>query len=396
MGKGSDGPTQTTSTVTQNSLPAYAEPYVLDVMQQAQALSQRPYEANPNPRIAPFSTDQTNAFDLGRDMGNVGSANLNQAQNLTGIASTMQGNAGYSASPINNPYATSSYSPSTFTNQNVTTGQWNNAAAAQYMDPYLTNVMDTTLARNEALFDRDQLARNSRAARSGAFGGLRQGVEDAVARSEFGRNTAEREAALMSQAYNTAFQGFTSDQGRGLQAALANQGTDLERQRLQEAGNQFGANFNDASQRAAADYALQFGQTNEQNRQQQAAISQQQAAGMADMARQFAGLSEQERSNMLQNIELLRTQGLDQQRQTQASLDLANEDFINQRDYDLSMLNFYNSIIRGMPVSANSNVVSYEQSNPYSQYLGLGLGAAGLWNALNPNTGGGGSGGGGG
>ena len=54
--KGGGGmPAQTSSTVTQTNLPAYAEPYVTDIMERAQAQSYRPYTPYEGQRIAGFS-----------------------------------------------------------------------------------------------------------------------------------------------------------------------------------------------------------------------------------------------------------------------------------------------------------------------------------------------------
>jgi len=311
---------------------------------------------------------------MARDLPGVGQGNYANANDLSGLAALQQGASGYTAQDVNNPYTTSSYGPSQFQ-----TGSWNNAAAQQYMDPYITQVMDTVLSRQQDSFARDQNARNSRRVASGAFGGLRQGVEDAVAGQEFRRNQAEQEAGLLSNAYQQAFGAFNQDQSR-----------DLERQRLQEGANQFGVNFNDSSNRAGADFAFRFGQLNEGNRQQQAQIGQQQAQGLGTLAQQQLDIGNTERDAYTQSIDMLRNIGLDQQRQTQASLDLGYQDFINQRDYEMQMLNFYNSMIRGMPISSNSNVIQYENSNPYSEMLGMGLGAASLYNAFG---GGGGRGG---
>lgn len=385
MGKGSSQPSATTSTVTQTDIPAYAKPYVLDSMRWAQGVSKTPYEAYSGPRIAPFSGDQQNAFNLARDLPNAGNQQFGAANNITGLAALAQGSSGYNAGQITNPYSQSNFSTQAINPQQVGTGAWNSTVAQQYMDPFIAQVMDTALARNQDAFARDRNARNSRAVGAGAFGGLRQGVEDAVYEQQFRMNQAAQEAGLLSQGYNQAFSGFSSDQARALQASMANQATglqadttnqsnSLERQRMQEAAKQFGASN-----------ALSFGQANQQNLQQQAQIGQQQAQGLASIGNQFSQLGKTERDAASQSIDALRNVGLDQQRQTQASLDLGYQDFINQRDYEKQMLSFYNSMLRGMPMSANSNVISYEQSNPYSQTLGAGLTALSLSNALGNN-----------
>jgi hypothetical protein len=70
-----------------------------------------------------------------------------------------------------------------------------------------------------------------------------------------------------------------------------------------------------------------------------------------------------------------------QNAQSQAGMDMAYQDFLNQRDYDRQNLNWMSGILRGVPVSANSNVTGYQYQAPpnqMSQVAGLGLGAAGL------------------
>jgi len=75
--------------------------------------------------------------------------------------------------------------------------------------------------------------------------------------------------------------------------------------------------------------------------------------------------------------------GAMRQGQEQAGFDVAYQDFINQRDFPRQQLNFYSSILRGVPISAQSEVSSYQAPpNPYSQLMGMGLGAAGLYKAF--------------
>jgi hypothetical protein len=67
----------------------------------------------------------------------------------------------------------------------------------------------------------------------------------------------------------------------------------------------------------------------------------------------------------------------------QQQLDQAYSDFAAQRDYEQNMINWYNSILRGVPVSMNQSVY---QTTPApsmaSQVAGLGLGGLATYNAL--------------
>ena len=63
MGKGSSAPPPApeSQNINQSNLPAYAEPYLTDIMQRAQAESNRPYQAYEDPRVAGFTGAQTGA-----------------------------------------------------------------------------------------------------------------------------------------------------------------------------------------------------------------------------------------------------------------------------------------------------------------------------------------------
>ena len=95
------------------------------------------------------------------------------------------------------------------------------------------------------------------------------------------------------------------------------------------------------------------------------------------MARDLAG----------RDIADLRSIGQQQQDQQQANLDLAYSDFVNQRDFERNQLNFLNSIIRGMPITSNSETTSYTRENPWSNLVGLGIGASGLINSFGNGSG---------
>lgn len=65
----------------------------------------------------------------------------------------------------------------------------------------------------------------------------------------------------------------------------------------------------------------------------------------------------------------------------QSKLDLAYQDFINQRDAERQNLQFYNQILQGLPTGADTTVTGSQYSNPLSQYLGIGLGTLGMYQA---------------
>jgi len=61
MGKGSPAPAPESQNINQSNLPEYAKPYLTDIMQRAQAESNRPYQVYEDPRVAGFTGAQTGA-----------------------------------------------------------------------------------------------------------------------------------------------------------------------------------------------------------------------------------------------------------------------------------------------------------------------------------------------
>jgi len=134
-GGGKGGAAQpTNTTVTQNSLPAYAEPYFHDIMKRGQEISNRPYEKYTGDRIAGFTPAQEQiqknalamgapaqfgtgsalayqagrgALDLNYDPGQF-NAGYNPSQFTTGF-NPGQFNAGYNPSQFTSDYNSGSF-----------------------------------------------------------------------------------------------------------------------------------------------------------------------------------------------------------------------------------------------------------------------------------------------
>jgi hypothetical protein len=69
----------------------------------------------------------------------------------------------------------------------------------------------------------------------------------------------------------------------------------------------------------------------------------------------------------------------------QDALDLAYQDFVNQRDFERGQIAFLGSAIKGVPVALNSDIMSYQRSNPALGVLG-GLGSLSSMQGLNNAT----------
>ena len=117
MSKGSPKPTD--QTVVQTNLPEYVQPYFERLLNRTEAETKQQYQPYQGQRLQTGGTDVTDAQQMGRNIAGQGIQGLPQAQAATmaGLGRSLQG-MGYQA------------------------GQFDNAAAQQYMSPYMQQVVD--------------------------------------------------------------------------------------------------------------------------------------------------------------------------------------------------------------------------------------------------------------
>lgn len=73
-----------------------------------------------------------------------------------------------------------------------------------YFNKYITSVLDNALGRNRVEMNKTLSGIGSNAAQVGAYGGSRQGVLEGTAIGEYGKNSDELIASLMSQGFDTS------------------------------------------------------------------------------------------------------------------------------------------------------------------------------------------------
>lgn len=153
-----------------------------------------------------------------------------------------------------------------------------------YMNPYLSQVVDATLASYDDSTGRQRAALAAQAARGGAFGGSRYGIAQSQFEADSGRNRALTDAELRTNAFNTALNASNLDADRrqttgifnagqrnardlaigemGFQGAVANQGAiNTSRQFTASEANkasEFGAGAYNTAQIRDANSADQF------------------------------------------------------------------------------------------------------------------------------------------
>ena len=371
MSGGSDStpPTQqVNSTTTTNNLPEYARPYYENVLNRAQAESYRPYTPYEGQRIAGFTPDQQELQYEIRDMQTPGQFGM--ASNFATAAGIGSMNAGQ-------------YNPAAVTNQQVNmpgldlyqmqgAERFGNPQAQQYMSPYVQNVVD--VQKREAVRDaqKTQLAQDLGAARQGTYGGARQLLAATERERALGQNLGDIQARGSQSAYENAQAQFERDRSAGfnvgqqnlqaaqqrqqlgtqtgLQAALANQSSNLDAQRIAEQSRQFG------SQQGLAG----LGQTLEAGRT------------LGNL-----GLTQQQADTQRLGLQSASADQYQQQRQQQ--YDMAYADFLRQRDYPMEQLGYYSNLLRGIPVGLNTTGTTYAPPpSMLAQVGGVGLGAASL------------------
>jgi hypothetical protein len=297
--EGSPPPSTTTYGSTTENMPQWLSDYTQALIARANMVAAEPYQAYSGPRVAGFTDDQTNAFDVIRN--NIGDWNdeydASKASTSGALSQAM-------------PYFSSA-------------GRSTPEAVQSYMDPYVGNVIDR--AKLEANRNWEE---NIMPSISGRF--VRGGQQGSGAHQK-----------LLQQAGRDVTEGLNSQSLAALSDAY------------KTAGSQFGA---DASRQAGiganiAGLGLQTGQ---------------QMSGLAALQQQLAG----------RDAAALQSVGDTQQQQTQRNLDVAYQDFQNQRDYPRQNVDWMSSIIRGMPhdttrTSSETGPANVYQPSPISQLISL-------------------------
>jgi hypothetical protein len=321
------------------------------------------------------------------------------------------------------------------------TPSWGAETAQQYMSPYQQAVTDIAKreATNEAQMLNRQLA--GQAAKAGAFGGSRFGVEQALLGSRLATNLADIQTKGLESAYQAGMGQFNTEQAQRQAINLANQAAlnqsgqfgasqaqaaNLANQQMRQQANlasqqaynqalQFGATQEQAAQIANQQARLTASQANQQMQyqtgaqnlsamlttQQQQDAARQAAARLGLEGAQFGaqtGLQAAERLGALgtaqqaadlQRVAAQQSAGAQQQALEQQKLDAAYQQFTEMRDWEKNQLGFLSGLIRGTPFSTQQlQTTSAPGASTASQLASLGLGAYGLSSLLGKKEGG--------
>jgi len=305
----------TAATYTNLTIPDYAKPYVEDLLGNAQGLTdvnQNPYMQYTGDRVAQFTPLQQQSYE---------NAALMQTAPQLGDATAMAGMAGLGA--LNTQYTFNPYQTQQFTGANV----------QQYMSPYMDTVVQRQQADAQRQSDIARQAQGAQAARSGAFGGSGDYLMRAQAAGNLARQKGDIQAQGLQNAYQQAMGQFNQSQAQNLAG-----------QQLNAQQQQFGAGL--------GLQGLQTAMTG--------------AKTLADIGQTQYG----------QNLGLLDVQnrfGAQQQTQTQNVLNNQYQDYLNAQNYPYKQLGFMSDMLRGLPLTQQSQTMYQQPPSMLQQVAGLGI-----------------------
>ena len=337
MGKGGGGggssPPQTSQvTQTTSNLPEYVEPYFKRLLDRAEGQTNLPYETYDQSRIALPTTagaaSETMVTDIAQD------PTTSAMFDVAGLEFTGTDLAGQF-----DPTATYEAYAAPTESVMAATDPRNNLQS--FINPYLENVLAQQEASAKRRFDEGQAGRDFQA--RDAFGGSRRFVPTALAQRDLDERLDRMGGEARSQAFDRALAAATGQQELAVKTRA---------QALQDAA-------------AQQDRRLKAAETADR-------------LGLAG-AEALLGVAPAKQQTRLEQASSLGAVGEAQRLRNQAELDQGYQDFINQRDYERGQLQFLSSILRGVPITPESEVRRLEPPpSPYTPLLSLGLGAAGL------------------
>lgn len=429
---GSSGSSQpTTSTVYNTNLPSYLQGPVSQLAGQAGALTntgQNPYQSYignaaaggqgiQGTTVAGLTPMQQQAMQGMQGMTTA--PQMDQATGMMGTAGLNAMNAGNTYNPFN---ATNQYNPTQLGSMNIGYQQAQGAQGTaaqmagpqqftgqnvqQYMNPYLQTTQNAAISN----YANSLPSLGSAATNVGGLGGSRE----ALMQSQAQQGLQQTLAGNVNNAFQNAQNQFNTSQAQQLQAGQANLGAQMQAEQ-QNVGNQQQANL--ANQQAGltsqgqalnqlqnlnqlgvgqasnlAQYGLGAQQLNA-NQQQFLANLGLQGNTAAMNAAQGLGSIGQNLYNQQMGILSGQNQfGTQQQNVNQAVNNALNQNFQNYTNYPYAQMAFLSGILHGTSPGAlgsQGTTSTYSQApNVAGQIAGLGIGAAGLSQALGGKKGG--------
>ena len=406
-GKTPSTPTNTTSTVNQNSIPVELMPYATGMLSAAsdQLYTKndagditgyqpyKPYSTNAQDYVAPFSSMQTQAQNSAAGLQTPGQfAPATQLAGASGIgqlgtAQTAQNygaqGAGYGQNAANVGAAGGLGYGAQSANLGMTAagtaGQGYGAGAqyaqqatdptsvSAYMSPYIQNVMQQQGRELNRNYDISGVAQQGQATQAGAFGGSREALM--ASENERSRNMAlnKMQAEGLQSAYSAA------NQNQQFGANLNLQGMQAGNQALQTGLQGIGQGITGVN---TALQGYQQGVSGAQAGLAGVQGAQQGYTGATNTAATLGNLGSAELAAQQGVIGTQSTMGGQQQAQNQAAIDQAVLNYQNEQQQPYLAAGTMSSLIRGTP-TGNLTTQNYQAQPSALTQIGGALGTAG-------------------
>lgn len=301
-----------------SGLPQWLSDYTQGLLSRANAVAAEPYQAYGGQRIADFTGDQQAGFGQARTAADAFRPDFNQARGQFGQAT------GFSATGASSPFIDQAGGINPMGEAQPFMQQASQTfpgAVQDYMNPFTDQVVDRIGelgARN--LSERLLPAVGDQFIRAGQSGSSRHMQEVGKALRDTQESTLAAQSQALERGFGQAGQLFGQDANR--MAGLAGTAGQLGVSQMGALGQlgQLAGNM----QSVDAGNALRAGQA-------------------------FGQLGAQEQQAGLTGASALEAIGQQQQRLDQANLDLAYQDFQQQRDFPQQQLGFMSNIVRGVP-----------------------------------------------
>ncbi len=331
----------------ESTLSSWAGPYVTNMLGMGQAVASQPYQAYTGPLTAGSSDLQNQAFS---GLAGLSLQGYDDARNLATSAAGAAGNLSYDPMAFANQFN----APGAFTPGQFSSGTFDNAAAQQYMNPFLMSALNPQLdeARRQAEITR--LGTAGRLTQAGAFGGSRQ----AIMESELYRNLMDKQDDITGTGYRDAF-----DKAMGQFNAEQNRGLDVQREN--ERSRQYASDFGMKTAENAARYGLDADKMNQGESQFGANYDRNAIDSQLRAAELLARTTDMSNKGEMDYLRELLAGGATQRTIEQQGIDADKAQFDEERLYPYKNVTFMQSLLEGLPIE--SKTTEYQQPSTLSE-----------------------------
>jgi hypothetical protein len=250
----------------------------------------------------------------------------------------------------------------------------------QYMDPYMNDVIQQQYQDIQRQGDIAKQGANAQAVGSGAFGGSRQGIQQA----EINRNVLDQQARTGSQLRSAGFQ-----QASGLAQQAASNQAQQQLAQAQQYGQQAGQLGQQGMQGAqgygqAAAGLGNLAQLTGQIGQSTGQLGQ----TVGQLGASTAGIGQLGQAMGVQDINTLMGAGALSQGQTQKGYDVTRANELAQQALPYQQVGFMSDLFRGVPALQQTYSTSTTPPpSTSSQLMGLGIAGLGAYGMANSGRG---------